>query len=117
VGATLKPWILRSYRCVTSGMAANWGREGLASDSSYWTPCRGTSAAVTDSLVAVSRRRGDTSDVSDLALAITASRLVRHGVEAGLKRLARHQVVAEHVEWVLSQLGVGQLLLWGRGGG
>jgi erythromycin esterase len=113
IGATRKTWLANTLRCVGTGEAANWGREGLASDTTFWTSCGVAAATVIDTLHAARTAAHDPAAVADIAFAEQMARLIRHGVMTGLRRLARPEVVSEHVLFVESELGGGKLLVWG----
>jgi erythromycin esterase-like protein len=50
----------------------------------------------------------------DIAFAESMARLIRHHVNVGLRHLTRHEANAEHVLYVLDELGPGaKLLVWG----
>jgi erythromycin esterase-like protein len=99
---------------VATGESAAWGRDGPAADSAFWNRCRVVAAAAVDSLTAL-RARVASSRSESVLFAEEAARLVLHHVTIGLRRLPRHQVVAEHVLWAANSLGPeGKLLVWGR---
>jgi erythromycin esterase len=114
VSAGLKTWLKSTLSCVYVGESANWGREGLASDTTFWTSCGVSAATVIDSLEAARKAAPNAAAAGELAFAAQMARLIRHGVMTGLRRLARQDVVAEHVLFVAGELGDGKLLVWGR---
>jgi erythromycin esterase len=114
-GAPLKSWLQRELRCVATGESAAWGRGGFASDSSFWNRCRVVAAAAAESLAALGGRQGSSRPSSELSFAEQMARLLEHHVDVGLRRLPRHEAVAEHVLWLANNLGSdGKLLVWGR---
>jgi erythromycin esterase len=114
-GRPLSTWLTRELKCVATGESAAWGRDGPAADSSFWNRCRTVAGAAVDSLAALRARIGDSRSSESVSFAEQAARLVLHHVSIGLRRLPRHQVVAEHVMWVANSLGAdGKLLVWGR---
>jgi len=114
ISAGLKSWLKTTLGCVAMGEGANWGKEGLASDTLFWTQCGIAAAAVIDSLAAARKAATNPAAVADIAYAEQMARLIRHGVMTGLRRLSRPEVVAEHVLFVSSEVGEGNLLVWGR---
>jgi erythromycin esterase-like protein len=114
-GVALNQWLKRTYTCVATNEGAQWGREGRAADSSFWNACAPATAAATDSLAALRSRYPLSSPVMpDIAFAESMARLIRHHVNVGLRHLTRHEANAEHVLYVLDELGPGaKLLVWG----
>jgi erythromycin esterase len=116
-GRNLNAWLRQQLQCVTTGESAAWGREGPAADSTFWNRCRGETAAVVDSLNALSGRVGASRPgaLASVAFAIDMARLAQHDADVGLRRLPRHQAVAEHILWLANGLGPSaNLLVWGR---
>src|SRR5262249_51680140 len=114
-GAPLSAWLKKQVQCVTTGERAAWGIGGAAADSGFWQQCRAVTAAVVDSIVALRGRTGNSPKIVDVVLAEKMARLLQHSVDVGLKHLPRQEVVADHVMWVLNQLGPNaKLLVWGR---
>jgi erythromycin esterase-like protein len=116
-GSALNAFIRRELQCVTTGESAAWGREGPASDSTFWNRCRGSTAAVVDSLVTLRGRLGSArfGAHGTVAFAEQMARLAQHDADVGLRRLPRQQAVAEHILWVANQPGAeSNLLVWGR---
>ena len=114
-GVALNQWLKRTYSCVATNEAAQWGREGRAADSSFWNACGPATAAALDSIGALRSRYSPTAAVMpDIAFAESMARLIRHHVSVGLRHLSRHEGNAEHVLFVLDELGPGaKLLVWG----
>lgn len=116
-GKSVATFLRREMTCVTTGESAAWGREGPASDSTYWNKCRTSTADVVDTLVALRARIGGTRPgvQGTIAFAEQMARLAQHDADVGLRRLPRHQVVAEHILWLDKRLGdESNLLVWGR---
>jgi len=114
-GSALNGWLRRELGCVATGESAAWGREGVAADSTFWNRCGVVAAAAVDSLAALSRRRGASRSSDDVTFAEQMARLIQHHVSVGLRRLPRHEAVAEHILWIANSLGAdGKLLVWGR---
>ena len=116
VGAQLNAWLRKEVQCVSTGESAAWGRDGPASDSTFWNRCRGSTAAVVDSLGALRARLGGRPAAqASVAFAEQMARLAQHDTDVGLRHLPRHQTVAEHILWLANGLGSdGRLLVWGR---
>jgi erythromycin esterase-like protein len=114
-GVALNQWLKRTYTCVATNEAAQWGREGRAADSSFWNACGPATAAALDSIAALRSRYALTAPVMpQIAFAESMARLIRHHVNVGLRHLSRHDANAEHVLYVLDELGPGaKLLVWG----
>jgi erythromycin esterase-like protein len=113
LGAPLKSWLIQRYSCVAMNEGAQWGREGRASDSTFWSSCGPTAVQATDSIVALRRRMGP-RNASDHAFAEQMARLIQHHVTIGLRRLPRHETVAEHILFLADMLGPdGRLMTWG----
>ncbi len=115
-GSSLKAWLKREIQCVPTGESAAWGRDGPASDSTFWNRCRVETAAVVDSLGALRGRLGSRpSAQASVAFAEQMARLTQHDADVGLRHLPRHQTVADHILWVANSLGPdAKLLVWGR---
>ena len=114
-GPSLKKWLSQQYGCVVEGERANWGREGYAADSTYWKRCGVIAAAAADSLGALNQRVLGTRFASDVGFATQAAQLIAHSAEVGLRRLPRHEAVAEHVLWLANTFASnGTLIVWGR---
>lgn len=116
-GGAVNAFLKREMTCVSTGESANWGREGPAADSSFWNRCRGSTAAVVDTLVALRSRIGTSRAGAQgtVAFAELMARLAQHDADVGLRRLPRHQAVAEHILWVANSLGPqSNLVVWGR---
>lgn len=116
-GKALTTFLRRELTCVTTGESAAWGREGPASDSTYWNKCRTSTADVVDTLVALRSRLGGSRPGAQgtIAFAEQMARVAQHDADVGLRRLPRHQVVAEHILWLHRRLGgESNLLVWGR---
>lgn len=116
-GASLNAWLRRQMQCVTTGESAAWGREGPAADSTFWNRCREITAAVTDSLHALRGRipPARATELERVRFAEVMAQVAQHDVDVGLKRLPRHQVVAEHILWLANRFGPSSnLLVWGR---
>ena len=114
-GVALNQWLKRTYGCVATNEGAQWGREGRAADSSFWNACGPATAAAADSLAALRSRYSQSAPVMpDIVFAESMARLIRHHVSVGLRHLSRHEANAEHVLYVLDELGPGaKLLVWG----
>ena len=114
-GVALNQWLKRTYVCVATNEGAQWGREGRAADSTFWNACGPATAAAADSIAALRSRYSRSSPVMpDIAFAESMARLIRHHVNVGLRHLSRHEANAEHVLFVLDELGPGaKLLVWG----
>jgi erythromycin esterase len=116
-GTALNLWLRQQMQCVTTGESAAWGREGPASDSTFWNRCREITANVADSLAALSARitPSRAAALETARFAEEMARVAQHDVDVGLRRLPRHQVVAEHILWLANRLGASaNLLVWGR---
>ena len=115
-GSSLNAWLKREIQCVPTGESAAWGRDGPASDSTFWNRCRGQTAAVLDSLGALRARLGSRpSAQASVAFAEQMARVAQHDADVGLRRLPRHQTVADHIMWLANSLGAdAKLLVWGR---
>ncbi|HKW47640.1 MAG TPA: erythromycin esterase family protein [Gemmatimonadaceae bacterium] len=115
-GSPLNAWLKREVQCVPTGESAAWGRDGPASDSTFWNRCRGQTAAVVDSLGALRVRLGSRpSAQASVAFAEQMARLAQHDADVGLRHLPRHQTVADHIMWLANGLGGdAKLLVWGR---
>ena len=115
-GSSLKAYIKREIQCVPTGESAAWGRDGPASDSTFWNRCRGQTAAVVDSLHALRDRLASRpSAQASVAFAEQMARLAQHDADVGLRHLPRHQTVADHIMWIANSLGPdAKLLVWGR---
>jgi erythromycin esterase len=116
-GKAVTTYLRRELQCVTTGESAAWGREGPASDSTFWNKCRSSTADVIDTLVALRSRVGSTRTgvQGTIAFAEQMARVAQHDADVGLRRLPRHQVVAEHILWLDKRLGdESNLLVWGR---
>ena len=115
-GSGLNAFLKREVQCVTTGESAAWGREGPASDSTFWNRCRGATASIVDSLEALRARLGGRPAAQGMAaFAEQMARVAQHDADVGLRRLPRHEAVAEHILW-LANLGGSDanLLVWGR---
>jgi len=114
-GVALNQWLKRTYGCVATNEGAHWGLEGRAADSSFWNACGPATAAAAESLAALRSRYSQSSPVMpDIKFAESMARLIRHHVSVGLRHLPREKQNAEHVIYVLDELGPGgKLLLWG----
>lgn len=116
-GSALNGFLRREIGCVTTGESAAWGRDGPASDSTFWNRCRGATAAIVDTLVALRGRLGTSRPGAQgtVAFAELMARVAHHDADVGLKHLPRHQTVAEHILWLADRAGrEGKLLVWGR---
>ena len=116
-GAAVSAFLRRETQCVTTGESAAWGRSGPASDSTFWNSCRGATAAVIDTLIALRRRLGTARPGAQgtLAFAELMARVAQHDADVGLRKLPRHETVAEHILWLANNLGAESgLLVWGR---
>jgi erythromycin esterase len=115
-GPSLNAYLKREIQCVPTGESAAWGRDGPASDSTFWNRCRGQTAAVVDSLGALRARLASRpSAQASAAFAEQMARLAQHDADVGLRHLPRHQTVADHILWVANSLGAdARLLVWGR---
>lgn len=112
LGAPLKSWLTQRYACVARNEGAHWGLEGRAADSTFWSSCGPETTQAMDSVIALHKR--STRFGAQLALAEEAARLIQHHVRVGLARMTRHDGNAEHVMFLLDQLGPGaKLMLWG----
>jgi erythromycin esterase-like protein len=111
----LNQWLKRTYVCVSTNESAHWGLEGRAADSSFWNACGPATVAAADSIAALRGRYSPTAPVMpDIVFAESMARLIRHHVSVGLRHLSRHEANAEHVLYVLDELGPGaKLLVWG----
>ena len=116
VGAPLNAWLRKEIQCVATGESAAWGRDGPASDSTFWNRCRGATAEVVDSLGALRARVGSSrpSALERVDFAEQMARLAQHHTDVGLRHLPRHQTVAEHILWLANSAAAGKLLVWGR---
>lgn len=116
-GSGVNAFLRREIGCVATGESAAWGREGPASDSTFWNRCRGSTAAIVDTLVALRSRLGTSRPGAQgtVAFAELMARVAQHDADVGLKRLPRHQTVADHILWLADQAGRdANLLVWGR---
>lgn len=115
-GATTNAFVRRQIQCVTTGESADWGRDGPAADSTFWNRCRGSSASVVDTLEALRGRLASRPAAqASVAFAEQMARLAQHDADVGLRRLPRHETVAEHILWLANSLGAdANLLVWGR---
>jgi erythromycin esterase-like protein len=112
LGAPLKAWLTQRYACVARNEGAHWGLEGRAADSTFWSSCGPETTQAMDSVIALHQR--STRHGAQLALAEEAARLIQHHVRVGLARMKREEGNAEHVMYLLDQLGSGgRLVLWG----
>jgi erythromycin esterase-like protein len=113
VGAPLKSWLAQRYACVAMNEGAQWGREGRAADSTFWSSCGPATTQALDSVIAL-RSRAPASRQATLAYAEQMARLIQHHVSVGLRRLARQEGNAEHVMFLANMLGSNaRLVLWG----
>ena len=115
-GAPLNRWIRAQMQCVTTGESAAWGREGPASDSTFWNRCRGITASVVDSLDALRARVAPSrsSAIEQVRFAEEMAAVAQHDVDVGLRKLPRHEVVAQHILWLANRRGPNaNLLVWG----
>src|SRR5690242_13579212 len=76
IGAPLNAWLRKEIQRVATGESAAWGRDGPASDSTFWNRCRGSTAAIVDSLAAARARLG-TSRPSAVASVVFAEQMAR----------------------------------------
>jgi erythromycin esterase len=116
-GRSVTMFLRRELQCVTTGESAAWGREGPASDSTFWNKCRTSTADVVDTLVALRSRVGGTRPgvTGTVAFAEQMARVAQHDADVGLRRLPRHEVVADHILWLDKRLGPeSNLVVWGR---
>jgi erythromycin esterase-like protein len=116
-GSAVNGFLRREIGCVTTGESAAWGRDGPASDSTFWNRCRGSTAAIVDTLIALRGRLGTSRRGAQgtVAFAELMARVAQHDADVGLKHLPRHQTVADHILWLADQAGRdGKLLVWGR---
>ena len=116
-GSAVNAFLRREIGCVTTGESAAWGRDGPAADSTFWNRCRGSTSAIVDTLVALRSRLGTARPGAQgtVAFAERMARVAQHDADIGLKRLPRHQTVAEHILWLADQAGRdANLLVWGR---
>ena len=116
-GSSVNAFLRREIGCVTTGESAAWGRDGPASDSTFWNRCRGSTAAIVDTLVALRGRLGTShpGGPGTVAFAELMARVAHHDADVGLKHLPRHETVAEHILWLADQVGrESNLLVWGR---
>lgn len=112
LGASLKAWLKQRYLCVARNEGAHWGLEGRAADSTFWSSCGPESTQAMDSVIALHQR--STKYGAQLAFAEQAARLIQHHVRVGLARMTRQDGNAEHVMFLLDQLGPGaKLVVWG----
>jgi erythromycin esterase-like protein len=113
IPSPLRSWLTQKLTCVAMNEGAQWGREGRASDSTFWSSCGPATQETLDSVVALRRRSGNRA-ASDLAFAEQMARLIHHHVVIGLRKLPRHETVAEHILYLADQMGPdGRLVLWG----
>ncbi|MEP6491978.1 MAG: erythromycin esterase family protein [bacterium] len=113
-GPALGAWLRREYGCVAANEGAHWGLEGRLADSTFWQRCGPVTSAGVDSIVALRRRVGAASHAAELAYAEQMARLIQHHVAVGLRRLPRHEAVAEHVLYLANSLGPdAKLVTWG----
>jgi erythromycin esterase-like protein len=116
-GSATNAFLKREIQCVTTGESADWGREGPASDSTFWNRCRVSTAAIIDTLVALRGRVGTARPgvQGEIAFAEQMARVTQHDADVGLRRLPRHEAVAQHILWLANNLGPdSKLLVWGR---
>jgi erythromycin esterase-like protein len=112
LGAPLKSWLTQRYGCVARNEGAHWGLEGRAADSTFWASCGPETTQAMDSVIALHRR--STRYGPELAYAEQMARLIQHHVRVGLAHVTRHEGNAQHVMYLLDQLGPGgRLVLWG----
>lgn len=112
LGAPLKAWLTQRYACVARNEGAHWGLEGRAADSTFWSSCGPETTQAMDSVIALHKRT--IRNGPQLAMAEQAARLIQHHVRVGLARMTRQDGNAEHVMFLLDQLGPGgRLVLWG----
>ena len=117
VGVATNAFVRREIQCVATGESAAWGRDGPASDSSFWNRCRGASAAVVDTLAALRARIGSSRPAAEASVAFAEqmARMAQHDADVGLRHLPRHETVAQHILWLANNLGTdASLLVWGR---
>jgi erythromycin esterase len=116
-GGPLNQWLRAQMQCVTTGESAAWGREGPAADSTFWNRCRAITTNVVDSLSALRARISPTrtAAVEQVEFAQEMASVAQHDVDVGLRRLPRHEVVAQHILWLANRRGAdANLLVWGR---
>lgn len=115
-GKPLNAWLRKEIQCVATGESAAWGRDGPASDSTFWNRCRGATAEVVDSIGALRARIGSSrpSALESVAFAEQMARVAQHHTDVGLRHLPRHQTVAEHILYLANSAANGKLLVWGR---
>jgi erythromycin esterase-like protein len=116
-GSGVNAFLRREIGCVATGESAAWGREGPASDSAFWNRCRVSTAAIVDTLVALRSRLGTSrlGTQGTVAFAELMARVAQHDADIGLRKLPRHETVAEHILWLANSLGSdANLLVWGR---
>jgi erythromycin esterase-like protein len=112
LGAPLKSWLTQRYACVARNEGAHWGLEGRAADSTFWQSCGPETTQAMDSVIALHQR--SVRYGPQLAFAEEMARLIQHHVRVGLARVSRHEGNAQHVLFLLDQLGPGgRLVLWG----
>jgi erythromycin esterase-like protein len=112
LGKSLKTWLTQRYACVARDEGAHWGLEGRAADSTFWNSCGPETTQAMDSVIALHQR--STRFGPQLAVAEEAARLIQHHVRVGLAHMKREDANAEHVMYLLDQLGPGgRLVLWG----
>ena len=113
-GMALNAWLRRELQCVGLGESAAWGRGSIAADSGFWNRCRDVTGAAVDSLTALGTRVS-AQRAPDVAFAAQMAQLLQHHVTVGLRKLPRHETVAEHVMFAANTLAPqGKLLVWGR---
>jgi erythromycin esterase len=116
-GSSVNAFLRREIACVATGESAAWGREGPAADSTFWNRCRTSTAAIVDTLIALRARLGTSRPGTQgtVAFAELMARVAEHDADVGLKRLPRHETVAEHILWLADQTGRdADLVVWGR---
>jgi erythromycin esterase-like protein len=110
LSASLKSLLVQRYSCVAMNEGAQWGREGRAQDSTFWTSCGPATVQALDSVVAL-RQRSAARNAATLAYAEEMARLVAHHVNVGLRHLARQEGNAEHVMFLANMLGANARLI------
>jgi erythromycin esterase len=112
-GAPLKGWFRREYGCVLTDESARFGREGRASDSTFWRHCGIVVNQAVDSLAALRQRVGAARG-AQLDYIEEMARLIQHHVTTGLRYLTRQDANAEHVLYLANMLGTdAKLVAWG----
>jgi erythromycin esterase-like protein len=110
LGTALKAFLVQRYSCVAMNEGAQWGREGRAQDSTFWSSCGPATVQAQDSVIAL-RQRSGARNASTLAFAEQMARLVAHHVSVGLRRLPRQEGNAEHVMFLANSLGANARLI------